>query len=201
MGKRRAPENTLRQFQAHPGFALAEAMTFGMDGSIDRQNAKGQKSMAESDTLPVEMPAEAKRVLEKAGVKFGEPVKDDELFQYVTLPTGWKKMPTEHSMWLTLVDGKGRERASIFYKAAFYDRNTQLSTCRRYGFQVDYERLKKDGVGVANITDCGTVIHTTEPISAVDRDSYEVSEEVDQLAEAWLDTTYPNWRDAGAYWD
>jgi hypothetical protein len=41
----------------------------------------------------------------------------------VSLPPGWKVVPTDHSMWSDLVDAKGEKRASIFYKAAFYDRD------------------------------------------------------------------------------
>ena len=55
-----------------------------------------------------------------------------ELFIKVELPEGWSIKPTDHSMWSNLVDDKGRERASIFYKAAFYDRDAHLSFNRRF---------------------------------------------------------------------
>lgn len=134
-------------------------------------------------------------------MKFGDKVHGDEMFQYVELPAGWKKVPTGHSMWSKLVDDKGRERAAIFYKAAFYDRSAHLSASRRYGYHFDYERLDKDGVGVALITDGGKVIYTTEPIPVGDRKPHEVSDEAGKLAQAWLDANYPNWKDASAYWD
>lgn len=147
------------------------------------------------------MGADDRVALEKSGVKFGEKVKGDEMFQHIELPAGWKKVPTDHSMWSKLVDDKGRERAAIFYKAAFYDRSAHLSTSRRYGCHFDYERKDKDSVGVALVTDGGKVIHTTEPIQVGDRKSYEVSDEASKLAQTWLDANFPNWEDASAYWD
>ena len=57
---------------------------------------------------------------------------DDNLFWNVELPEGWKIVPTEHSMWSKLVDSLGRERLSIFYKGAFYDRRAFFSLVSRY---------------------------------------------------------------------
>jgi hypothetical protein len=88
--------------------------------AIMDQEKTGQESFVESTTLPTVI--SGKEILEAAGVKFLGLVEDDALFQYVQLPAGWKKVATDHSMWSTLVDEKGRERASIFYKAASYDR-------------------------------------------------------------------------------
>ena len=68
----------------------------------------------------------AQPIMEAWGIVFLGPVPNDALFQYVTLPEGWHKQPTEHSMWSHLLDDKDRKRASIFYKAAFYDRSAQL---------------------------------------------------------------------------
>jgi len=65
-----------------------------------------------------------------------------ELFIKVELPKGWSIKPTSHSMWSNLIDDKGRERASIFYKAAFYDRDAHLSFNRRFrisGKIADYD--------------------------------------------------------------
>ena len=56
----------------------------------------------------------------------------DDLFMEVELPTGWSLKRTDHSMWSNLIDNKGRERASIFYKAAFYDRDAFINFNRRF---------------------------------------------------------------------
>jgi hypothetical protein len=162
MGK--APVNTTKEVKDNPLGFLAEGMTRGASEAIENQEAQGQTSFVNSETLPTDMHGNARDVLEKAGVKFGEKVEGDEMFQYVELPAGWKKVSTSHSMWSNLVDEKGRVRAAIFYKAAFYDRSAHLSVNQRYGYSFDYEREQKEHVGVANVTDGGKVIHTTEPV-------------------------------------
>jgi hypothetical protein len=50
-------------------------------------------------------------------------MKKDPIFCLAELPKGWKKRPTEHSMWSELVDENNVVKAEIFYKAAFYDRS------------------------------------------------------------------------------
>lgn len=107
-----------------------ETLLRGMDtGSSSRaiydQEAAGQRSFVQSMTLPTKI--NGQNVLEAAGVKFLGQVEGDDLFQYVELPQGWKFEPTDHSMWSKLVDSQGRERASIFYKAASYDRRAFAS--------------------------------------------------------------------------
>jgi len=170
-------------------------------GAILGQEADGQKSFVSSTTLPTDM-REAKAVLEAAGVKFLGVVEDDPMFQYVELPNGWKKVATSHSMYSDLVDDKGRKRAGIFYKAAFYDRSAHLSVNRRYGTSIDYDRLEKEKVAVATVTDGNDVIFTAEPVKFEENeDGYDAEKKARALAIAWLNEHYPNWEDASAYWD
>jgi len=96
--------------------------------AIMDQESAGQQSFVSSDTLPTDL--RGKEILEAAGVKFLGVVEDDDMFQYVELPDGWKKVPTDHSMWSNLVDEQGRVRASIFYKGAFYDRSAHASATK-----------------------------------------------------------------------
>ena len=49
------------------------------------------------------------------------------MFTEATLPTGWKREPSEHPMWSYIVDERGIRRVSVFYKAAFYDRSAHAS--------------------------------------------------------------------------
>lgn len=130
---RRAPVNTASQVDRNPLSFLFRAMTEGTPDAITGQEAQGQRSFAESDTLPAnirggrgETDAEARERLEAMGVRIGPAVEGDDLFVYADLPDGWERRPTEHSMWSDLVDGGGRKVASIFYKAAFYDRDAFL---------------------------------------------------------------------------
>src|SRR5690349_16739679 len=119
----RAPENTRETVRRHPEGFLVESMVAGVGPAILAQESQGQRSFVGSDTLPTEMGAKDRLALEIAGVRFGETVPGDSLFQYVQLPAGWRKEAADHSMWSYLLDDKGRRRASIFYKAAFYDRS------------------------------------------------------------------------------
>lgn len=92
---------------------------------IERSEAQGQREFVASDTLPIDL--KDKESFESLGFVFGKVVENDPLFQYVTLPKGWKKQSTDHSMWSKIVDQDGNERVSIFYKAAFYDRRAFAS--------------------------------------------------------------------------
>ena len=199
-----APRNT-----ATPG-GMFEVASQGFQGSpeagnaIRKQEADGQRSFTTSDTLPTRMGEDDRKVLEQAGVVFGNQVRGDEMFTYVTLPAGWKKVPTSHSMWSDLVDDKGRRRAAMFYKAAFYDRSARLNTCRRFNTYMDYDR-SDNGVIVKYVTDGGAKVFTTkeypytgEPYS----DDYRAQDRAatDEV-KAWLKEHFPNWEDASAYWD
>jgi len=122
----KVPVNTTKQVKEDPRSFLFAGLVLGSSGAVLNQEKQGQASFVNSETLPTDMGAEDRKVLEEAGVKFGEKVEDDEMFQHVELPVGWKKVPTSHSMWSNLVDDKGGVRAEIFYKAAFYDRSAFL---------------------------------------------------------------------------
>lgn len=98
---------------------------------IEAQEARGQDQLVMSEMLPTRISAEDKKLLEAAGVQFGQPEKNDPLFCKAALPAGWSKQPTDHSMWSKLVDENGVERASIFYKAAFYDRDAFMSATKQ----------------------------------------------------------------------
>jgi len=186
---------------------IGNALRAGMPGGIEAQEAAGQREFVASTTLPQECQGCTRVQLEQIGIEFGK--NTDDLFVEVNLPDGWQKVPTDHSMWSKLIDGKGRERGSIFYKAAFYDRSAHMSICRRFSFGVEPQG------GYAN----PGYIYDTTPRIAVVRDQSEIiwqsepeapSEEVPTYAaaerylpdaEAWLVERCPDWRDPLAYWD
>ena len=180
-----------------------ESMITGDTGKAIRgQEKRGQDDLIHTDVLPGQMghAANSRKQFEDMGIVFGENV--DDLFVQVTLPEGWKKEPTDHNMWSKLLDDRGRERAAIFYKAAFYDRSAHMTITRRfsYGYQpvggwdqaIDDPR---EGV----VTDCGEVIWRTDPIllSGVDSSMSLLESE----AKKWLEEHYPDWEDPLAYWD
>jgi hypothetical protein len=118
----KSPENTTK---TDPAILLLEAM-LSPDTHIERMEKDGQTQLVDSDVLPTEMEAWEKEKLESLGVEFLGVVPEDEIFTYVKLPVGWKKVSAEHDMWSTLVDETGKEIAGMFYKAAFYDRSSYL---------------------------------------------------------------------------
>lgn len=164
--------------------------------------------------LPKDVDKESCKALEAAGVKFLGDVPGDAIFQMAQLPKGWEIKRTDHSMWTKLCDEKGRERASIFYKAAFYDRSAHMSVSRR--FKIDtYYNPDHVNVAVARVNDQGTYPFESERFELkTDADrhgiydrtthTYSTPSKMDQAraqCSKWLDEHYPNWGDASAYWD
>ncbi len=110
-------------------------------GAIEEQEAKGQQELVESLQLPKTCNSprglNASEIYHKLGIKTFTGSKGDDLFMGVKLPSGWKKEETDHSMWSNLIDEQGRKRASIFYKASFYDRDAFINFNCRITFRVD----------------------------------------------------------------
>jgi hypothetical protein len=103
-------------------------------GGIEKQEAAGQHWLQKAGLLPNDFgyrdKEKTKKEFEDLGFVFGEEY--DECFVKGSLPEGWSMDPTEHSYWTEIFDEKGRKRASIFYKAAFYDRKAHMSLQRRF---------------------------------------------------------------------
>jgi hypothetical protein len=183
------PKNTTKE---DPAMMMALAMGIGADAMIRHQEATGQRDLCHSGALPSRMGDGDREILERFGVKFGEPSASDPLFIPCTLPEGWRKVATDHAMHSNLVDDKGRKRASIFYKAAFYDRRADMNLERRYSYEQDYDDACLSRIALPTlvyfITDSGVRIHGAWAADAC-------------AAVAWLDREYPLWRDAGACWE
>ncbi|MBI4185795.1 hypothetical protein HY524_01970 [Candidatus Berkelbacteria bacterium] len=95
------------------------------DAAIYMQEKQGQQDLIESSSLPTK--GSDNPAFKEMGIIFGEPFKDDPLFRPAQLPPGWTVKGSDHDMWSYLYDDKGEKRASIFYKAAFYDRKAHIS--------------------------------------------------------------------------
>lgn len=178
----------------HPALLLAEAMTGG-PGAIERQEARGQAELVNSAVLPVDR-RDCDASLIAAGVIFGDVVKGDPMFQHVTLPGGWKKAATDHSMWSELLDETGGKRAMIFYKAAFYDRSSHMHLCNRYATDVIYN--DRGGTRTPVAKDGDAEVWRGEPVK-VGTKPWEASAVAQNAAKAWLDEHYPDWRNPNAY--
>ncbi|MFF7198301.1 hypothetical protein ACFZAM_31915 [Streptomyces sp. NPDC008079] len=93
----------------------------GSEGLIESQEAVGQHQFVNSDRMPADLRGQ-RAGFEALGFTFGEPDADDPLFMPATLPEGWTRQKSDHDMWSHILDGDGRRRADVFYKAAFFDR-------------------------------------------------------------------------------
>ena len=194
-----APHNSRhdRLFSGEPAPASAA-------GAIVAQEKAGQTSFVKSDTLPSQMSREARLGLETAGVVFGDPVPGDYLFVYVTLPNGWYKEGTSHDMYSSLMDNKGRKRAGIFYKAAFYDRRADLRIESRFEVRQDYNAT--GGTVIYYVTDGGEKVFTTDPIAykgeKYGRHHQKAQKKALETCESWLKSNdFPEWANPGMYWD
>jgi len=121
----KVPEDTSKRTSREH---LLDAMNLGPSGFIEAQEAQGQRQMVNSDVLPTDIGyTHTKEDYEALGFTFGAVVEDDPLFQNATLPEGWSRKGSSHSMWSYIADQRGVERVGIFYKAAFYDRSAHMS--------------------------------------------------------------------------
>lgn len=184
-----------------PMLTMIEMLSGGRTpgAAIEAQEARGQRELVKSDVLPTEGLAEAAKAL---GLVPGDTVAGDEMFTHVTLPEGWTKQRTDHSMWSDLVDDRGRVRASIFYKAAFYDRSASITAVRRFTIRRNFDI--KDAIQV-RVLDGKDVVFSTEP-KQYDAKDYRAREALEQDAtiscKAWLvDNGYPEFNDPAKYWD
>jgi hypothetical protein len=128
---------------------LERKLLTSLPGGIEAQEAQGQKELVSSSQLPVKVNyphgSEIKEICEKLNIEIMEDLdSDDDLFMSVILPKGWIKRGTNHSMWSELLDDKGNVRATIFYKAAFYDREAFINFNRKISHFVNREGFCND---------------------------------------------------------
>jgi hypothetical protein len=174
---------------------LADFIAAATPGGIEAQEAGGQRDLTRIfATLPKDMdraPAEA------FGFSFGEDA--DDIFVNVTAPAGWSLRPTDHSMWSDIVDDHGRKRGSVFYKAAFYDRNAHGTWSTRYRIECEYGR-DHDAVAFKALDAVTGATVFTAPVLAGEGPSYERREEARGQVSNWLAGHFPGWDDVTAYW-
>jgi hypothetical protein len=185
------PRITLAALNALNAGDIENFIAAATPGGIEAQEAQGQRQLVQSSTLPKDCP---RADLEAMGIVFGADA--DDLFVTVTLPAGWSKAATGHSMWSDLLDAKGRARAAIFYKAAFYDQRAFAQTIccvnvtRRW-----YDETEETDAAVISADD-GVLFET----GRVPRMDYKATDAIEREAHAWADANYPNRRDPLAYW-
>lgn len=121
-------------------FDEVDRLVFLVDGwstqprFIEEQEAAGQRQLVASEQLPTEMHGGTQADFEALGFVFGDVTPGDPLFRAATLPAGWRKRAMDHAMGSEILDELGRQRVSIFYKAAFYDRRADMSLVSTNGY-------------------------------------------------------------------
>lgn len=191
-----------------PNFLVAS-----VPGGIEAQEKRGQMQQAVMETLPIKGTCgEDRKRFESLGFVFGECA--DNLFINVQFPKGWKKIPTDHSMWSDIIDDKGRKRGAIFYKAAFYDMDAFCSLNRRYSSSTQpidgWNGNRRGGKYIGVVKDGDKIIFKTEPTSSEPNSQaqraqflvwYEEKDKKDEEAKKWLAKNFPKYDDVLAYWD
>lgn len=212
-------KNTTKQVEAEPAAFLAEALLSNTSDTIERMEKRGQEEFVRSDVLPVRTGNYRDEKVDDGtllalGFVLGPTVSDDPIFRYAKLPPGWVKVGTDHDMWSAIVDQRGRERISIFYKAAFYDRNAHFLVNRYYHAREDFVDVQDSDAGTYGkvLDHAGKEIHRTEVATRATKEAFHAEAvrnrnfaascpTAGQRAEAWLDENRPRWRDPLAYWD
>ncbi len=183
-----------------PEGLIAACVAAASPEGIARQEAAGQKMFVTSQTLPKECP---RADLESLGFVFGEDV--DDLFVDVTFPEGWKVEASDHDMWSNLLDPRGRTRATIFYKAAFYDRHADMnlisyiSAGQTYGINSNPDDNKLQfSVKAGGETVYETAVFDIEKYSD---EYFDRSDNLMREVADWAKEHYPNSDDPAAYWN
>lgn len=175
---------------------LDNALVASTPGGIERQEAAGQKALVASTNMPKELHP-SKEAFEAIGFVFSDEV--DDIFVKATLPAGWTREATDHSMHSDILDEKGRRRVGVFYKAAFYDRRADAHLIPRFATTRVYpERPERDTLLPFIITDCGVEIHRVGGSKYIG--DYEKEKELNASAKEWLDTNRPGWSDHVKSW-
>ena len=191
----------------------------GTTGHIEASEARGQQHLVNSAQLPAEGTPGGPDGYRKTnpddwkamGIEFG-PIVDGDIFRDATLPEGWKVEATDHAMWSKLLDDKGRERASIFYKAAFYDRSAHIHLSSRFTLRKVYDDSHK-WTGQDEVLDGGERVFVTPEVDAAKleelNDHSRPYHEVDKaqkaiqlMCEEWLSAKgFTDYRNPALYWD
>jgi len=167
---------------------------------IVAQEAAGQRMLVENGAmLPKRFMPDVTReqVTTATGIVFHED--HDEVFVNVTLPQHWEIVATDHNMWTTLLDEQGGQRARIFYKAAFYDRNGYTSFCQRYEVFVAYNDAQETRTIYVRDNKFNKLVYEAGMCFS-NAKGYKEYDRLQDQAVDWLKRNYPDFREPFAYW-
>lgn len=191
-------------------------------GGIERQEKAGQDRLVKhADRLPVDGTIAGRRYeagvraqWESVGFVFGDVLPEEgsdgqPLFVACTYPPGWTLVSTDHSMWSKVKDDKGRVRASVFFKAAFYDCHSHTFGLEsRYSVTSFYSHPDgRESIGVKD-TGTGELLYAALTYASAQarqdipwKERHPADDEAEKKAEAWREEHFPDWKNPLAYWD
>lgn len=195
-----------------PADFLGTALALGgTSEAIKLQESLGAGDVRHTDRFPLKRNGVTDAQLRELGFVLGEKI--DDLFQSVQLPPRWTKTGAG-DLWTYVLDEHKRKRFSIFYKAAFYDRDAFANGIARFSVTRDYDNEEKTKKNVIIVNDGDKRIHcvvgkiteveydaSSEAVKAERRRWYDEGRALEAEAAAWLSAKYPNWKDWNAHWN
>lgn len=177
---------------------IAQIMLTGdVSRVVERVERNAQHSLANGTLIPVLRHGVSDASLQSLGFGLSDE-RVDGVLQKVRLPNGWRvHLNPEHELWSALLDGNGRKRARIFYKAVPWRPEAEMWFTTRY--TVESGRVSDDPARpkVVRVLDSGSMtIWESEPN---DRPHADMNDELLSAA-AWLNDQYPDWQNPLAYW-
>ena len=179
--------------------------TLGEENVIEHMEAEGQRKAVRNCYVAKRMDPKMEE-WEKLGFSFTQIPGDDMLCEAV-LPEGWELKPTDHSMWTDIVDNNGHKRGSMFYKAAFYDRDAHMYLSPRYGVRTTYLNDEENTTEIYFGSDDEILyiagrVSFPKDLSRKERlERYDLQDEFREDALKFGEENYPDFRDVHAYWD
>ena len=176
----------------------------GEPNVLEHMEKEGQQR-AVNNTMVAKKMFPSRKKWEELGFTFTD-IPGDNVLCKATLPEGWEMVAIDHSMWNNIIDEQGRVRGSMFYKAAFYDREARMNLNQRYRIIIDYldDHVTTEvyfGNPEEKIFVAGQ-IHKADFSSQESIDTYyNELNRLQYLAECFANLNYPDWRDEKAYWD
>lgn len=187
---------------------IVNLMIAATPGGIEAQEAAGQRKLVSTfRQLPKDMGPDGLQIAEALGFKLG--VEVDELFISVRAPEGWSMDATGHSMHSNILDAEGRQRGSVFYKAAFYDRRADGNWLTRYFTERHYPTKGEFDTFLMRAVDrqTGEVLAASQPMTRPEgsygeahRRHYAATEKAAQEMVDALAAAFPDWKNPVAYW-
>jgi len=169
---------------------------------VEATNRLDQKALVSRLTLPREISrfhqVEWATLCERWGMRLLGNANADSLA--VEMPDGWLLRPAaQGSLWNLLLDGRGRQRASIFYRSMGSNATMYLDS--RYSLFSHYYDPTDHTVRIISAADGQRIFHEFGRVPLHYPGYFSEVERIEQLGREWLDHEFPNWRDPFAYWD